>query len=57
MNKFKLSHFFLFLFFSFINIDFINAGYGSKEIGTEKEKKGFKEIDLNNDGKIDYYEF
>tara|TARA_Y100000590_G_scaffold313618_1_gene354523 strand:+ start:3163 stop:3465 length:303 start_codon:yes stop_codon:yes gene_type:complete len=40
-----------------MNIDFINAGYGSKEIGTEKEKKGFKEIDLNNDGKIDYYEF
>ena len=30
----------------------VNAGYG-----TEKEKKGFKEIDLNADKKISYDEF
>ena len=58
MNKFKLlySFFLLFTFLS-LNNNFASAGYGSKEVGTEKEKKGFKEIDLNNDGKIDYYEF
>ena len=53
MNKFKLLYsFFIFLSFQFSNINVINADYG-----TEKEKKGFKKIDLDNNGKINYYEF
>ena len=53
MNKFKLLYSFLiFLSFLFSNINVINADYG-----TEKEKKGFKKIDLDNNGKINYYEF
>ena len=53
MNKFKLLYsFFIFLSFLFSNINVINADYG-----TEKEKKGFKKIDLDNNGKINYYEF
>ena len=53
MNKFKLLYsFFIFLTFLLSNISIINAEYG-----TEKEKKGFKEIDLNNDKKVSYYEF
>ena len=58
MNKFKLL--FYFFIFLFIHINTLNAGYGSpnnKKIGTEEEKGGFKEIDLNKDGKISYYEF
>ena len=43
MNKFKLLYsFFIFLAFLLSNINIVNADYG-----TEKEKKGFKEIDLN----------
>ena len=58
MNKFKLLYsFFLFFTFLLLNVGSFSAGYGNKELGTQKEKKGFKEIDLNNDGKIDYYEF
>ena len=53
MNKFNLLYsFFIFLSFLFSNINVINADYG-----TEKEKKGFKKIDLDNNGKINYYEF
>ena len=53
MNKFKLLYsFFIFLSFLFSNINVINADYG-----TEKEKKGFKKIDLDNNGKINYSEF
>ena len=53
MNKFKLLYsFFIFLTFLLSNINTVNADYG-----TEKEKKGFREIDLDNNGKINYYEF
>ena len=53
MNKFKLLYsFFIFLAFLLSNINIVNADYG-----TEKEKKGFKEIDLNSDKKISYGEF
>ena len=53
MNKFNLLYsFFIFLCFLFSNINIASADYKTK-----KEKKGFKEIDLNGDKKISYYEF
>ena len=53
MDKFKLLHyFFIFLSFLLLNINISSADYG-----TEKEKRGFKEIDLNGDKKISYDEF
>ena len=53
MNKFKLlNSFFIFLGFLLLNINIVNAEYG-----TVKERKGFKEIDLDDNGKISYYEF
>ena len=53
MNKLNLLYsFFIFLAFLLSNINIVNADYG-----TEKEKKGFKEIDLNSDKKISYDEF
>ena len=53
MNKFKLLYsFFIFLSFLLLKINVVNAEYG-----TEKERKGFKEIDLDDNGKISYYEF
>jgi len=53
MNKFKLlNSFFIFLSFLLLNINIVNAEYG-----TVKERKGFKEIDLDDNGKISYYEF
>ena len=53
MNKFNLLYsFFIFLAFLLLNTNIVGADYG-----TEKEKKGFKEIDLNSDKKISYYEF
>ena len=53
MNKFKLLYsFFIFLAFLLLNINIVDA-----DNGTEKEKKGFKKIDLNSDKKISYYEF
>ena len=53
MSKFKLLHyFFIFLAFLLLNKNISKADYGTGE-----EKKGFKEIDLNNDKKISYYEF
>ena len=53
MNKFKLLYsFFIFFVFLLSNLNIVNADYG-----TVKEKKGFKEIDLDNNGKINYYEF
>ena len=64
MNKFSLLYFF-FLLFTFLlsNINFVGAGYKKKtydkneELETEEEKTGFKEIDLDKNGKISYYEF
>ena len=53
MSKSRLLHnFFIFLAFLLLNTNISNADYG-----TEKEKKGFKEIDLNADKKISYDEF
>ena len=53
MNKLNLLYsFFIFLAFLLSNINISSADYG-----TEKEKKGFKEIDLNGDKKISYDEF
>tara|TARA_B100000959_G_scaffold199724_1_gene208966 strand:+ start:146 stop:505 length:360 start_codon:yes stop_codon:yes gene_type:complete len=59
MSKFKLLHyFFIFLAFLLLNINISNADYGSVTgYGSVKEKKGFKEIDLNGDKKISYDEF
>ena len=64
MNKFSLLYSF-FLLFTFLlsNINFVDAGYKKKtydkneELGTKEEKTGFKEIDLDKNGKISYYEF
>ena len=53
MDKFKLLHYF-FIFLAFL---LLNRNISSADYGTEKEKKGFKEIDLNGDKKISYYEF
>ena len=53
MNKINLLHyFFIFLAFLLLNKNISKADYGTGE-----EKKGFKEIDLDNNGKINYYEF
>ena len=53
MNKFNLLYYF-FLIFTFVFL----INFPSKTTAeTVKEKKGFKEIDLNKDGKINYYEF
>jgi Ca2+-binding EF-hand superfamily protein len=53
MNKFNLLYYF-FLIFTFVFL----INFPSKTAAeTVKEKKGFKEIDLNKDGKINYYEF
>ena len=53
MNKFNLLYsFFIFLAFLLSKTNIVNADYG-----TEKEKKGFKEIDINADKKIRYNEF
>ena len=64
MNKFSLLYSFFLLFtFLFSNINFVGAGYEKKtydkneELETEEEKTGFKEIDLDKNGKISYYEF
>ena len=64
MNKFSLLYSFFLLFtFLFSNINFVDAGYKKKtydkneELGTKEEKTGFKEIDLDKNGKISYYEF
>ena len=64
MNKFNLLYSFFLLFtFLFANINFVGAEYKKKtydkneELGTEEEKTGFKEIDLDMNGKISYYEF
>ena len=64
MNKFSLLYSFFLLFtFLFSNINFVGAGYKKKtydkneELETEEEKTGFKEIDLDKNGKISYYEF
>lgn len=66
MRKFNLLYYF-FLTFTFsllINNSTISKDYkkhqpiaSKQELGTEKEKKGLKEIDLNKDGKISYFEF
>ena len=64
MNKFSLLYSF-FLLFTFLlsNINFVDAEYKKKtydkneELGTKEEKTGFKEIDLDKNGKISYYEF
>ncbi len=53
MNKFNLLHY----FFIFLAFFFLNENVAKSDYGTKKEKKGFKEIDLNNDRKISYYEF
>ena len=58
MNKIYLLYsFFIILIFLFLISPRANSEYLDRDLGTAKEKKGFKEIDLNNDGKIDYYEF
>ena len=43
MNKFNLLHYF-FIFLAFL---FLNENVAKSDYGTKKEKKGFKEIDLN----------
>lgn len=66
MNKFNIVYSFFFIFTSLI---LVNNSIKSKELkakqtidmksieGNKEEKGGLKEIDLNNDGKIDYFEF
>ena len=66
MNKFNLLYS---LFLIFVSVFLINNSLKSNEYqinqimpdkpeeGTEEEKSGLKEIDLNNDGKISYLEF
>ena len=66
MNKFNLLYS---LFLIFVSVFLINNSIKSNEYqtnqimpdkpeeGTEEEKSGLKEIDLNNDGKINYSEF
>ena len=66
MNKFNLLYS---LFFIFTSVFLINSSIksdqfqtkqtnsGKPEFGSEEENKGLKEIDLNNDGKINYFEF
>ena len=66
MSKFNLlySLFLIFVFLFLINNSIKSNEYqtnqalpGKPEEGTEEEKSGLKEIDLNNDGKINYFEF
>ena len=66
MSKFNLLYY---LFFIFTSVFLINSSIksdqfqtkqtnsGKPEFGSEEENKGLKEIDLNNDGKINYFEF
>ena len=66
MSKFNIVYSFFFIFTSLI---LVNNSIKSKELkanqtidmksieGNKEEKGGLKEIDLNNDGKIDYFEF
>ena len=65
MNKLNLLYS---LFLIFISVFLINNSIKSNEYqinltipskveGNEEEKSGLKEIDLNNDGKINYFEF
>ena len=66
MSKFNIVYAFFFIFTSLI---LVNNSIKSKELkanqtidkksieGNKEEKGGLKEIDLNNDGKIDYFEF
>ena len=65
MNKFNLLYS---LFLIFVSVFLINNSIKSNEYqinltipskveGNEEEKSGLKEIDLNNDGKINYFEF
>jgi len=65
MNKFNLLYS---LFLIFVSVFLINNSIKSNEYqinltipskveGSEEEKSGLKEIDLNNDGKISYLEF
>ena len=65
MNKFNLLYS---LFLIFVSVFLINNSIKSNEYqinltipskveGNEEEKSGLKEIDLNNDGKINYLEF
>mgnify|MGYP000167976315 CR=1 FL=1 len=66
MNKLNLlySLFLIFVFLFLINNSIKSNEYQTNQIipdrpeeGTEDEKSGLKEIDLNNDGKISYLEF
>lgn len=65
MSKFNLLYS---LFLIFVSVFLINNSIKSNEYqinltipskveGNEEEKSGLKEIDLNNDGKINYFEF
>ena len=66
MSKFNLlySLFLIFVFLFLINNSIKSNEYQTNQLmpdkpeeGTEEEKSGLKEIDLNNDGKINYFEF
>ena len=66
MSKFNLlySLFLIFVLLFLINNSIKSNEYQTNPImtdkpeeGTEEEKSGLKEIDLNNDGKINYFEF
>ena len=47
----------VFLINNSIKSEELQTKFNKPEVGTAEEQKGLKEIDLNNDGKINYFEF